>query len=474
MRRGLILLALAVAALATALARSAVGFDALAFLHRPRDHLFEDPAHLLYPALVQGAAALGSALGLEPVLAASLLSALALAGAAATLAVLTRKAGAPPAVALGTGLLFALGASALREATSIEAYHPALALLGGSLVLALRVRSFAGAIATILLLVLASTMHAAALLGGFALARSLLANPHLPRRSALMALGASLATAGLALASGFGVQVLELVETARAFAAAAPEAGRVLAPASRLGRFLLENATGAALVAASALLLLLHPRHRAVVLETALPGAYLAAPFLSAFLVLGTPMLGLLLPASFGLALLGAPSLARLGPGILVPALLVLQAALTLPTAIREARAPDPLREEAEALLAAAPPDAVFLAGPVAWHLRHLGAARVLSIDELFHEARARSRREPEAREVLIPALAHYADRPILLGSACAPRLVQQVARSAGSEERAARTLSALLLLGRDPVAAPSLPAGRWSLLLLTPDFGAR
>ena len=135
-------------------------------------------------------------------------------------------------------------------------------------------------------------------------------------------------------------------------------------------------------------------------------GAWLAAPYLVAYLVLGKPLVGLLMPVFLAGALVigraaaleGVPSPdGRRAPRGAIPFVLALSAALqfglSLPQALAWRREPDGNRMRADHLARHVPAGARLFAGPLSNHLRYYWPdLDVLSLPELWHSAHARDR----------------------------------------------------------------------------------
>lgn len=169
----------------------------------------------------------------------------------------------------------------------------------------------------------------------------------------------------------------------------------------RAGRLILEGAPVLLALSGVALSALLWARTRA---EEA---AWLAAPYLAAYLLLGKPLVGLWMPVFLAAALVigRAASLAgeeRSAGGARVPRAAIaivlglsaaLQLALSLPQAIAWRREPDASRTRAELLARHVPEGARLFAGPLSNHLRYyFPALDVASLPELLHAERARDR----------------------------------------------------------------------------------
>jgi hypothetical protein len=135
-------------------------------------------------------------------------------------------------------------------------------------------------------------------------------------------------------------------------------------------------------------------------------GAWLAAPYLVAFLVLGKPLVGLLMPVFLaGAVVIGRAAALEGGPGPegrraprgAIPFVLALSAALqfglSLPQALAWRREPDANRTKADRLARHVPEGTRLFAGPLANHLRYYSPGLdVLSLPELWHDAHARDR----------------------------------------------------------------------------------
>jgi len=168
----------------------------------------------------------------------------------------------------------------------------------------------------------------------------------------------------------------------------------------RGGRLFLEGGPVLLALSAMAAFALLRARVRG-----AEEGAWLAAPYLVAFLVLGKPLVGLLMPVFLAGALVIGRTAAldltlpggRLAPRGAVAFVLTLSAALqfglSLPQALAWRREPDANRTKADRLARHVPEGARIFAGPLANHLRYYWPELdVLSLPELWHAAHARDR----------------------------------------------------------------------------------
>jgi len=130
--------------------------------------------------------------------------------------------------------------------------------------------------------------------------------------------------------------------------------------------------------------------------EVLLEAVLLALPYLLAYLALGKPVVGLLLPVGVGLALAAESGLCALPRGAfadraaatLLSALVVFQVGHGMVSGLQRARTPDDLQEEAELLAGALPRDAVLLAGPVGHHVRWFTGAPVVVLPNELHAAR--------------------------------------------------------------------------------------
>jgi len=387
-RPALALLAAAQLALVFGLAPSGVSFDGMAFLLAAREGT-PDYGHALYPLLLRLAGT-----GEGAILGARFLSALGGVLAAALLLRRLQRAGAPPLDALLVTGLVVLSTLLWQEAGSVEPTTWTLAsLLGaGEAAEAYGRRSSAARLALVTL------AFDAAL--GFHLV-SACALPWLVRcarragarvRSAHVAVPVAAAAAllGLALLGG------RLGASWTYWAGFLPdpaEGGAHLASSlSRGGRLLGEGAP--TLLAALAAVAVLRPGPLAW-----REGAWLATPYLGAFLVLGKPLVGLLAPVLVAAGLLlGARLAAARSPGPRTACALALLAQLGLGGVQAAAwhRAPDQARVDAELLARALPSGTPLLAGDLALHLRYWHPALdVRSLPELVHRARAAGQVDP-------------------------------------------------------------------------------
>ena len=135
-------------------------------------------------------------------------------------------------------------------------------------------------------------------------------------------------------------------------------------------------------------------------------GAWLAAPYLLAYLILGKPLVGLLVPVFLAGALVigkaaalegvespGGSRLPRGAVRLVLAFSAALQFGLSLPQALAWRREPDTNRTRADCLARHVPEGARLFAGPLANHLRYYWPALdVLSLPELWHTAHARDR----------------------------------------------------------------------------------
>ncbi len=122
----------------------------------------------------------------------------------------------------------------------------------------------------------------------------------------------------------------------------------------------------------------------------------LGVPYLVAFLVVGQPVAGLMIPLGVVLTLcaadgareLVAREYARLDFAlvrVLLPLLIVLQTGQGMATALKRARTPDDLQQQAELLAAALPKSSVMLAGTVAHHVHWVTNAPVVALPNELH-----------------------------------------------------------------------------------------
>jgi len=371
-----------------------LSWDELAFLMGAEARTI-DLGHALYLPALRGTARLCSP-SLSPEQAARLFSA---AGAALAFVLLARRAeraGASSGCALLVAALFSTGTLFWRESGSVE---PTSWTIAGLLLAAELAEAY-------------SRDRSAQLGALFGLGFGLSLGFHLVSLCALpwllaLALGARgrPPLAHLLLLCGVALCVLllgavlgDLPAAWRYWSGFVPTYDAGLA--SELGRhtrravpLLCEGAPVLVVLGLVCALALARRRPRAV----ATAGA-LAAPYALAFLVLGKPLVGLLLPVLLACALLvgeaaGAARVqVRLGTALLALALAV-QLALSLPEALEWRRAPDRDRERAALLVRHLPEDAVLFAGRLANHVRYFHpGAPLVSLPELWHEAFARDR----------------------------------------------------------------------------------
>ena len=371
-------------------------FDGLSFLMGARAGTI-DYGHALYMPLLRAA---GTA-PVAPERAAQLVSA---AGATVAFALLWRRVergGVPRMLALLVAACFALAPLSWQEAGAIEPTSWTIAAL---LAAAGAAEAYARR---------ATLARLCALLGAFVAAVgfhlvSVCALPWLvsrawrrgappPRAHLLPVLGAA---ALLLLAAVLGGDLEAYLRYWSGFVPAFEGgiASELLWHAERGGKLALEGAP--VLLALSAVALFVLLRARAPVEE----GAWLAAPYLLAYAVLGKPLVGLLMPVFLAAALVVGRGTAvvcgRAVAGVPAPraaAALVLgvstavQLALSLPQAIAWRGAPDDGRRRADLLARHVPEGARLFAGPLANHLRYYWPALdVVSLPELLHGVRSR------------------------------------------------------------------------------------
>jgi hypothetical protein len=381
----------------------AVAFDGLAFLMAARAGTI-DYGHALYlPLLNVGQALAGSSASSERV--AQIVSAL---GGAAAFALLLRRfehGGAPRVHAVVIAACFGFSTLVWQEAGSIE---PTTWTLVALLVSAEAAEAY-GRRSTALRLGAAMLAFAAAV--GFHLV-SLCALPWLvsrarrpggvpPVRHLLLLLAGALLVLLLALLGGnLGVYL-------RFWSGFVPDfrngLGAELAwHLQRAGRLFLEGAPVLLALSGLAAFALLRARVRGVE-----EGVLLAAPYLVAYLILGKPLVGLLMPVILAgalvigsaVALEGSAQMeqgARVPPGAIVIVLSLsaaLQFCLSLPQALVWHREPDANRARAELFARHLPEGARLFAGPLANHLHYYWPALdVVALPELWHATHARDR----------------------------------------------------------------------------------
>jgi hypothetical protein len=122
----------------------------------------------------------------------------------------------------------------------------------------------------------------------------------------------------------------------------------------------------------------------------------LALPYAGAFLLLGAPKVGLLLPVSLALGLVAAEALASAGTSaratlgeVLLALALAWQVASGLVQALDRAVTPDTLQEEALLMAAALPEGSLLLAGPAAHHVRWFTEVPCVALPNEIHSAPA-------------------------------------------------------------------------------------
>jgi hypothetical protein len=219
----------------------------------------------------------------------------------------------------------------------------------------------------------------------FALARGPAGRP--PARHLAVPLTA---LAGLPVLLSVAGKLGELAAFGRYWVAFLPEGGAssVAAHAREAGRMLVGGFPGVVVAGALGLVVVACRERRA-------PRACaLALPYLVAFLLLGKPAVGLLVPVSLALALLAAEGLASLdrgralrAAGVLLPLLLTYQVGHGMAWGLRRARTPDDFQEQAELLAAALPRDAVVIAGTLSHHLVWSTDAPVVPLPNELHAA---------------------------------------------------------------------------------------
>lgn len=439
------------------LPRQWTDWDGLALLDRIHYLEHPDPAHPAYAPLIALAARLLGPLGLDELQAARLASALFGAFAVAMLAAVGLARGAGAGRAVLAALLLAAAPSFWQHATTVEVYAPALAfLVAGGLLLergspAERPLRNSRLVLAAAAMLAAASFHAGCLL---ALAGGLVALGRRRRISwarlllALLLVGGT-AAAGVAAAWALSERCARFFSYAATYLPAWDEAGLAATLGAHLHRcwlFFTENepilAAGAVLGSVG-LLAGARPRRRR------LGWGWLAAPFLLAYLLLGVPLLGLLMPVLPAAAVIAGSGAAaadsrwpRLRPGTAALALLlVLQVAGAAPARWHEATTPDPRRLQARQLAALLPEDARLVAGDLAWHLRRYTGCKVISVIEIARHARAAGRG-------ILPALHERlasSGRPAFITASGSRRLFQMVHTGHHSPEAAYKALVGLL-----------------------------
>ncbi len=399
----LVTVALAYFAAVAGLYPRAVAFDGLAFLMAARVGTI-DYGHALYLPLLNAAQALaGSSASPERV--AQVVSAL---GGVATIVLLLRRVergGAPRGLAMLVAACFGFATLFWQEAGSIE---PTTWTLAALLVSAEAAEAYARR-ATVLRLGAAMLAFAAAV--GFHLV-SLCALPWLVSRACRKGAVLPVQQRLLLLGGAFGVLLVallggELGVYLRYWSGFVPDFRGGLGTElgwhlERAGRLFLEGAPVLLALAGLAAFALLRAGVRGVE-----EGVWLAAPYLAAYLILGKPLVGLLMPVILAAALVLGSSAAlacpaqmergaRVPPGALVLVLALsaaLQLGLSLPQALAWRREPDANRARAELLARHLPEGARLFAGPLTNHLRYYWPALdVVSLPELWHTIHARDR----------------------------------------------------------------------------------
>jgi len=388
---GLLLFAAVIALLPT----QALYWDGLAFLQAARPPLELDYGHFLYVPLLRAAHAVLAPWIESEVFSARLVSAVAAGGCLVLLWARAERTGLAASEAVAAALLVVTTPLFWRQADVVE---PATLTIAALLCAWEAARRYGERRSALRLALLCASM--AALLGlhlaaVFALPwlvdRARGPAPRPPASHLVVPAGLVLAVlAAGALAGDLGAFLVYwrgFLPPAAGFAAAVGEHARML------GRVLTEGTP--VLSAAGALgVVVLVARERAGLRGPAL----LAAPFLVAFLVLGKPVVGLLLPVTVALGAVVARAAAltvahprtRAVAGVALAVLVAVQGTAGLVGAARRALTPDRLQEVAVLIAGALPRDAVVLAGPVAHHLRWHTGAPVVALPNAIHAARSR------------------------------------------------------------------------------------
>lgn len=464
---------LGVFALLCAFPRLTIDWDGMAFLHKPDGALWNDPAHLLYPGTLKVLHWVGDRIGISKESMARGFSSLTATLALGLLVSLGGRLRAHSVITWLSALLLLATPSFFRQSVSVEVYAPALfGFLGAGVALLHYVErpTLLGLVPPTLFLALAIGFHVAALLS---LPFLLSLTGALPRRLRWrhgFAYGALTCFAGLVAFSGIRDGVLEIWRQMVGYLAprrlTADRALVLLGENFERGLgFLRDEAPVISVLSLSVTLLALSADRRKLV-----PGLWLFGTFFVAFLGLGVPMLGLLLPATAGLsvllflsdlALANAPKRQLLARGLLLGAL-VLQCVLSVPRVVADARTPDPLEIEALEIAQALPPRGIVVAGAHAQHLRYLTDVPVIALDEIFQAARSREGTTPDAIRVLRAALHPLTQRghAAYLTNQGAARLVDLAAPAYGSREEALQDLRGRLFRGDEPIVVRT-SAGR-------------
>lgn len=406
----------------------AVEWDGLAFLLRAEETPWGDPAHLLYPAILNAAGWVGGMFGVDRITSGKLLSAFALALGFFLFQRLLWVRGLHRVPSVLHALLLVTMPGLLREGLRLEVYWPSLATMLAALLLATRSRSFVHGLLSTALLGLSATLHAAAVI---ALPALFVTMPgpgwRSPPRQALCA-AVGLGIVAVAAVPPLRTLFVELWSATAGFIPIATQEagfGRIAVNGGRAGQWVMSDA----------LTLLIVP---AVVTSSAafnppggrfpLPGLTLGCSFLIAFLGLGVPVLGLLIPATLGFIWMMAEFIPRRW-FLLCTLLVALSAAVNISMywtkGRREHARPDDLRNSAITLADAVPADAAVLAGADAQHLRYFTGLSVIAIDEIFHRARRAGNPRPDPVVVLREALSPFRGRPLFITQASANRLFE-------------------------------------------------
>lgn len=420
------------------LRRRNIDWDGIAMILRSESNDWRDFAHLLYLFLVRLAVIAGEAAGLARD---DAVKALSIAAAAATLVMLWRFAeriGVDRSCAGLAAVLYSTAPVVWRQSLSAEVYALAAAFLMAAGHCALDTRESLAprrhAWMIILFFALAVGMHIGCLLAlpwivwlmgrGIRPGLRLLIKP-------LASVAVVSAVVGVVAAGWRRADALAFVQYSGGFLSRADGAPGFSSrdPFELIGlhlhyvrRFFLEEAAVLTVVAVVAIIFRV-----VVVRRPPATAAALGAPFLIAYIVLGVPMLGLLMPVLLALALATAEGLggldarmARARPWRRRKAIVLGMSSLmvvvslinVLPGLVIEAREIDPLEVEARRLAENTPNAAVLFTGRSAMHLRYRHPeVAIVSLPEVLHVLRAEGRRNDSFVECIRSLAAHESER---------------------------------------------------------------